>query len=108
MDPKLAAHFPESFQPDNWMGFRAKELSNRAENVFQQVVCDAFKGIFFDKANIFATAGKDGSIDAFITAAPVVNNPRFGGFSFPFIVECKHHDDGKTGIKKKLTKGGTM
>jgi hypothetical protein len=43
-------------------------------------------------AHVASTAGRDGSIDAWVEANALASG-QFDRFSFPLIVECKHHDE---------------
>jgi len=79
------------FTPEVWCGARARLHSSR-EDAFQQLLGDALRISMPGFVATFSTAGRDGSIDAFIEAS--VPLPRlFGDVSSPIIVECKDNDD---------------
>ncbi|MEE1925711.1 hypothetical protein V0R50_25925 [Pseudomonas sp. 148P] len=105
--------FPEQFAPQAWSGARSKQFI-LASDAFQQLLGDALHGHFLADAHVASTAGRDGSIDAWVTEAARADG-QFNGFCFPLLVECKHHDDdlpqtsaniarGWAAVKKKLLK----
>ncbi|MDX8400220.1 MAG: hypothetical protein R8K20_08220 [Gallionellaceae bacterium] len=96
-------NFSETFNPLPWGGFRARQFS-KEEDAFQQLVGDALKEQFFDRAFVATTLGRDGSIDAWVDGAAKANE-RFADFSFPLIVECKHHDASSGNLSANIAQG---
>lgn len=79
------------FTPENWQGARARQHSTR-EDAFQQLVGDALRIWAPSVVQTFSTAGRDGSIDAFVRATgPLLG--LFAGLPTPLIVECKENND---------------
>lgn len=82
--------FPEQFDPTTWRGRRARAFPGR-EDAFQQLVGHALQETWGSCAHITPTAGRDGSIDAWVED---VGDRAESGFDlrFPLAVECKYHD----------------
>ena len=95
--------FPDRFSCQSWQGTRAKQFA-KPEDAFQQLVGDALLGQFSAMVHVASTAGRDGSIDAWVEANALASG-QFSGFCFPLLVECKHHDDNSPNTAKKIRKG---
>ena len=98
-------NFDNTFNPLQWKGFRALQFT-KEEDSFQQLVGDAFKEQFHNRAFISSTLGRDGSIDAWVDSVAETNG-RFADFAFPLIVECKHHDAASGNLRTNIAQGWT-
>lgn len=103
---RASRSFGENFAPAEWQGCRRRHF-DKHEDIFQQLVCDALKSVFFDHAIVTTTSGQDGSIDAWVKAGAAAQGKHFEHFDFPCIIECKHHDGGSDNLADNIEQGWT-
>lgn len=95
--------FPEQFLPQDWLGARKDQFPLPCD-AFQQLVGDALRGQFSGEAHIVPTTGQDGSIDAWVDATATAQG-QFKEFSFPLLIECKHHDEEAANTTHNIKQG---
>lgn len=98
--------FPSRFAPTPWRGLRAQEHSRR-EDAFQQVIGDGLKAEYGTRAHVMPTAGRDGSIDAWVGQVEQTGTGQSQIFELPLpaIVECKDHDDALPHLARNVLQG---
>ena len=95
--------FPSLFAPTTWRGLRAQEHTRR-EDAFQQLVGDGLMAVYGARAHVMPTAGRDGSIDAWIEQTATEPSHIFE-LPLPAIVECKDHDDALPHVARNVQQG---
>ena len=84
-------------------GLQGRQYPERHDR-FQQLIGCYFQELYRLDAHVAPTTARDGSIDIFVEP-PSALGENWEGVPFPFIVECKDHDDESANLTRNIEQG---